>query len=494
MQPGSDRKSSTAQILKASAIIGGSSAFSIVSGIVKSKVMAVLLGPEGIGLLGLLQSVLNTAGTVSGMGLAASGVRQIAEAKASGDTDALAHTRMALWWSALITGALGALLLITLRQPIARLVTGAEGYAGALAWLAAGVWATTVSGAQIAILNGLRYLGHLARVYILGALGGMLIAVLAVWQWREAGIAVAVVSTPLVLLVVSWYYTHRIAKIRVRATWQTLSKPLRRLFSLGFAFMITNLIRTGAQFAVRVLLTATLGVTSTGHFQAAWSISALYLGFVLESMGKDFYPRLTAVANDRETTNALVNDQAELALLLAAPVILSMLTLASQVVGILYSGVFGETVAILHWQFLGDLFKVPSWTMGFVLLAQGRSRLFLITELSWNLMYLGLVWGGLPVWNLRMTGIAYFLTHIFYFFLLWTIIFRVNRFCWRKTNLILLAVLLSCAAIISWARLFPGIVPLVLGLALTLAMGIYSCLRIYRLLGGWPWKYLKKRL
>ncbi|HBC93971.1 MAG TPA: hypothetical protein DCZ10_14020, partial [Pelotomaculum sp.] len=166
----------------------------------------------------------------------------------------------------------------------------------------------------------------------------------------------------------------------------------------------------------------------------------------------------------------------------------------SQVVGILYSGVFGETVAILHWQFLGDLFKVPSWTMGFVLLAQGRSRLFLITELSWNLMYLGLVWGGLPVWNLRMTGIAYFLTHIFYFFLLWTIIFRVNRFCWRKTNLILLAVLLSCAAIISWARLFPGIVPLVLGLALTLAMGIYSCLRIYRLLGGWPWKYLKKRL
>ncbi len=493
MQPISDRKSSTAQILKASAIIGGSSTFSIVSGIVKSKVMAVLLGPEGIGLLGLLQSVLNTAGTVSGMGLAASGVRQIAEAKASGDTDYLAHTCIALWWSAVITGLLGALLLIILRQPITRLVIGADGYAGAITWLAAGVWATTVSGAQTAILNGLRYLGYLARVYILSALGGMLIAVLAVWQWREAGIAVAVVSTPLVLLVVSWHYTRRIVKIRIKATWQAVSKPLRGLFSLGFAFMITNLIRTATQFAVRVLITGTLGVTATGHFQAAWSISALYLGFILESMGKDFYPRLTAVADDRKTTNTLVNDQAELALLLGAPVILGMLTLTSQVVSILYSGVFGETVGILRWQFLGDLFKVASWTMGFLLLAQGRSRLFFTTELSWNLMYLGLVWGGLPIWNLKATGIAYFLTHTFYFFLLWIIIFRVNRFYWRKTNLILLIVLMGCAAIISWARLFPGIVPLVLGLTLTLAMGSYSCLRIYRLLGGWPWIYFKKR-
>lgn len=450
--------------------------------------MAILLGPEGIGLLGLMQSVLNTAGTISGMGLAASGVRQVAEAKTSGDAANLACTRIALWWAALVLGMLGAGLLVMLRKPIASLALGTASYAGAIAWLAAGVWATTVSSAQIATLNGLRRLSDLARVYILAALGGVAAALLAVWQLGESGIVFAVISAPLTLLVASWWFTHRIPTIRVNLSWQVMIKLLQVLFGLGFAFMTTNLMRVATQLAVRVILMGALGITATGHFQAAWSISMLYLGFVLEAMGKDYYPRLSAVAKERETTNFMVNEQAGVALLLAGPVILGMLTLSSQVVGILYSGAFGETVAILQWQILGDLLKVASWPMGFVLLAQGRSRLFFVTELSWNLMYLGLVWTGLPIWQIKATGIAYFFTNIFYFFLIWLLLRRVNSFVWRKSNLALLVAMLGCAAIISWARLFPGPVPLLVGILVTVVMGGYSFIKIYRLLGGMPWK------
>lgn len=466
------------QILRASAIMGSSSAVSIVGGIIRAKVMAVLLGPTGIGLMGLLQSILTTAGTVSGMGLASSGVRQIAEAHAEGDPERLAYTRGALWYGALVLGFLGALALVVFRKHIATLALGETRYAADVAWLGIGVWASTVSGAQTAFLNGLRRLGDLARVNILGALVGMAVAVLAVWQWRETGVVIAVVSAPMATLAVSWWLTRRIPFAPVRVSWRPLTGPWGDLFRLGIVFMTTALMTVGAQFLVRLIITRTLGLAATGHFQAAWSISMLYLGFVLQAMGTDYYPRLTAVAKDRDAMNNAVNQQAEVALLLAGPVILGMLTLAPQVVGLLYSAAFGETVGVLRWQVLGDLFKVASWPMGFILLAQARSRTFFFTELAWNVVYVGLVWFGLNVWGLEATGIAFLLGYVFYFCLIWAIVRRVSYFSWNPGNLGLLATVAASAVTVFLLSSLPGGFSPALGLIVTGVIAAYSWSRL----------------
>jgi len=487
------KKGTTGQIFRASAIMGGTSAVSMLTGIFRSKVMAIILGPEGFGLLGVLQSILNTASTVSGMGLASSGVRQIAAARASGDAECLAVTRKVLLWAAVILGLSGAVLLVLLCKPVAGMALGSESRAWMIVWVAAGVWATTVYNAQMAILNGMRRLTDLARAYIISAVVGTIITVLAVWQLRENGIVIALLSIPLTLLVASWWLIRRVPTIDVHLSWQAVSKPLRGLISLGFAFMVTSLIRAATQMVVRFILVRAINISAAGYYQAASSISALYLGFVLEALGKDYYPRLSAVAQDREKTNAMVNEQTEAALLMSGPVILGMLTLTGQIVAILYSGAFTETAVILHWQLFGDLFKVASWTMGFILAAHGLSRLLLLMEISWNSIYLGLIWAGLPLWNLKAAGIAYFLSQVFYFALSWITVFRVNHFYWKKTNLALLLAILVCAAVISWARLFPDVISLAVGLLLTAVMGGYSSVRIYRSIGSLPWIFRKNR-
>ena len=57
-------------------------------------------------------------------------------------------------------------------------------------------------------------------------------------------------------------------------------------------------------------------------------------------MGADFYPRLTAIANRNEDCNRLVNEQAEIGLLMAGPGILATLTLAPIVITVFYRGDF----------------------------------------------------------------------------------------------------------------------------------------------------------
>ena len=77
-------KNTYGQILKSSALIGGSQALNIAIGIVRTKVMAVLLGPAGFGLMGLYSSIVDLAQSIAGMGVNSSGVRQIAESVGTG--------------------------------------------------------------------------------------------------------------------------------------------------------------------------------------------------------------------------------------------------------------------------------------------------------------------------------------------------------------------------------------------------------------------------
>ncbi len=96
------------QILKSSALIGGSSMMKIGIGIVRTKAMALMLGPAGFGLIGLYGSIADLAQSIAGMGINSSGVRQIAEAVGSGETGRIARTVTVLRRTSILLGIAGA--------------------------------------------------------------------------------------------------------------------------------------------------------------------------------------------------------------------------------------------------------------------------------------------------------------------------------------------------------------------------------------------------
>ena len=95
------------QILKSSVLIGGSTVLGIGIGIVRTKAMAVLLGPAGFGLMGLYGSIADLVVSIAGMGVNSSGVRQIAEAAGSGDDERIARTVTVLRRTAVLLGIFG---------------------------------------------------------------------------------------------------------------------------------------------------------------------------------------------------------------------------------------------------------------------------------------------------------------------------------------------------------------------------------------------------
>lgn len=473
------------EIFRSSAIIGGASVINIVIGIVKVKVLAVLLGPTGIGLMGLYQNIIGLASTLAGCGLGNSGVRQLATS--AGEEATLAIVRRALWLANLVLGLAGMALLWLLREPVAQWVFGDATHVGDVGWLGLGVLLTLIAGSQTALLQGLRRIGDLARINIISALIGAVVGILLVYWLGEAGVLWFVLAAPAVTIPVAAWYAARLPRPQMHCDWQAISQQWQAMLKFGIPLMVAGLLNLATQLAARSIILRELGLDASGYFQAAWAVSMTYIGFVLGAMGADYFPRLTATINDHPQARKLVNEQAEMALLLAGPVLLGMITLAPWVIHLLYAASFAPAADVLRWQVLGDIFKVASWPMGFILLAQGRGGIFIATDVTWNVAYLGVIAVGIQEWGLVMAGVGFWIAYLIYYGLVALVASRLIGYKLARRNaMVTLLLLLAGGGIMFVAGQSTG-AGYTVGLVVMLAASLYSLRRLDGLvdLRGW---------
>lgn len=467
------------QILRSSSIIGGASVINIAVGLLRIKVAAVLLGPAGVGLIGLLTSLAGTASAVAGLGIGNVGTRQIAEAAGRDDAAAMAAARRALFWGSLVLALLGAALFWSLRGVLAVHALDDPALAGDVGWMALVVALTVAASSQTALLNGMRQIGDLARVSVLSALLSTLFGVAALMLWGRNGLMAFVIVGPLASFLLGHVYVARLPKIQApRTPLPVLAGQWRVLAKLGAAFMVAGLAVTLGQLMVRTLVQKQLGPDALGYFQAASTISMTYIGFVLTAMGTDYYPRLTAAIHDHAAVNRMVNEQTEVALLLAGPVFLAMMGVAPWVIELLYSSSFHPAAEVLRWQVLGDILKVASWPLGYMILAAGAGRTFMLTETLAVAVFVLLTWFGLPFIGVVATGAAFVGMYVVYLPLVYWLARRSSGFRWAPTVSRQLTCLVLSSLFVSVIAEWSSLVATVIGLSISAGLGLFSFSRL----------------
>jgi PST family polysaccharide transporter len=471
--------SSYRTILRSSSIIGGAQVINMAVSLAKMKVVAVLLGPAGVGIVGLYMNLIQTASSIASLGVGNVGTRQIAAAHAEGGDEAVGRTRRALFWLTILLALTGAAFFWLASGWIAGAILADKSRAGEVVWLSLGVALTVGAGSQAALLTGLRRIGDLARINLGSGLVGAALGVLALWLWGERGLIAMVLVAPMATFLLGHLYVARLGPISGGSlSLPELTREWRALVKLGFAFMLSGLVTTLGHLAVRALVQRELGAEALGHFQAAWAIGMTYLGFVLGAMGTDYYPRLTAAISDRVAATRLVNEQTEVALLLCAPVLLAMLGLAPWVIRLLYSDAFGPAVEILRWQLLGDILKVMSWPLGFVILASGAGKTFVLTEtLGMGVFIIGVLI-GLPLIGVTATGVSFLLLYVAHLPIVWWLGGRRITFRWTRAVKAQALAVMAAALTVDIAARWSEALGALLGLGLALATGVWALLRL----------------
>ncbi len=426
------KKHTYGQILKSSAVVGGSTVLNVGIGIIRTKAMAILLGPAGFGLAGLYTSIITLTQNIAGMGVNSSGVRQIAEAAGSDNKERIARTTAVLRRTSIVLGLLGAAALVLFSKQVSTVTFGTAQRAGAVCLLSLAVLFQLVSAGQGALIQGMRRIADLAKMNVIGALSGAVISIPVVYFLREKGIALALVLVAAMTVITSWWYSRKIRIKPPKLTAPQIGHETAGLLKLGVAFMASGLMVPGVAYFVRVILLQKVGMAATGMYQSAWTLGGLYVGFILQAMGADFYPRLSAVANDNAECNRLVNEQALIGLLLAGPGVIGTLTFAPAVIAVFYSGKFGAAVDVLRWICLGTMLQVITWPMGFIILAKARQDFFLLSEVFWAVAATGLAWSCVRYFGLTGAGVAFFLSYIFHWILIYPIVRRLSGFRWSS--------------------------------------------------------------
>lgn len=469
------KQSSHSQILRSSAIIGGASVINILISLIRMKVVAVLLGPAGVGLIGILQNLMATAATASSLGFGNVGTRQIAEANGRGSQPDIDAARRALFWGTMTLAFLGGIVFWFLKGRIAESVLNDASLGFTAGWLAFGVALTVATSSQQALLAGMRRIGDIARVSVMSSLLSTALGVPLIFWLENEGAVWFVIASPLATFIISYVFVARLPSVQAGPTpIRILCGQWRTMARLGSAFMVAGIVLTLGQLVVRTLIQNEVGAEELGYFQAAWAISMTYIGFVLSAMGMDYYPRLTAVINDHEKVNRLVNEQTEVAILLAGPVLLGMLALAPWVIQLLYSAEFAPAVTVLRWQILGDALKIMSWPLGFVILAAGAGKTYVIAESAGVSAFVFVTWLIVPTLGVEGAGISFLVMYLVYLPIVFWLVRRRTGFQWSwsviRNFLVLMLFAILTFSISSWDQ-FSG---MLVGLFLALGFGFMT--------------------
>ncbi|WP_018099493.1 O-antigen translocase [Sinorhizobium meliloti] len=463
------------QILKSTALIGGSSVITVLFAIIRNKAIAMLLGPAGVGLMGLYSSIADISYAIAGLGIQASGVRQIAEAVGSRDAERVARTAIVLRRTSIVLGLLGALLLAAFALPIANFTFGDHSYAAGIVLLSASILLRLLADGQIALVQGMRDIASLARINVLAAFFSTVISIPLIYVLGTSGIVVSLVAVAAASLATCWWYGRKI-RISLSATSAlNVRREVSALLKLGVVFMISGFLTLGAAYAVRIIVLRAEGIAAAGLYQAAWTLGGLYASFILQAMGTDFYPRLTAVAKDDAECNRLVNEQAEVSILLAGPGLIATLTAAPLVVRLLYSPEFYGAVDLVRWICLGMMLRIISWPMGFIVLAKGAKGAFFWAEVAATTAHVGLAWFLVGMFGTVGAGAAFFGLYVWHSLLIYIIVRRLSGFRWSDKNRRLALTFLPASALVFGAlALLPLWPATIFGLLMTALSGAHS--------------------
>ena len=415
-----DNQQSYRKVLNATSLFGGVQFINIILRLIRSKAIALLIGPIGMGISNLLLTTMELINGLTNLGLERSAVKDISLANTNSNSKSVAITISILKKLVWLTITVGVILMILLAPWLSEIAFGNKDYTISFVWISIALLFKQLSSSQLAILQGLRKLKSLAKANLLGNFIGLLITLPLYYYYKIDAIVPAIIIATFMSFVFTYYYSHKLDIESVTISRKEAVSEGKGMINLGVMLSLSSLITLLVAYIIRIYIgsaneTEELGLIDVGLYSAGFVILNSYVGIIFNAMGTDYFPRLSEIANDIKKLRKTVLEQATVAILLITPIIVIFLACAPFIIVILYSHEFSPIVAMVTWGILGMIFKAVSWSMGYMIIAKGDSKVFIKTAIGFNTILLSINIIGYHFGGLEGVGISFFIYYIIHF-------------------------------------------------------------------------------
>ena len=412
--------------MKAMGLFGGVQVAGILCSIIRTKLVALWIGPVGTGLFGLFNNALEMISIGTNLGIRSSSVRDISQAHEQNSTTIVARIITVVRKWSLWLGLAGALLTLVLAPLLSQVTFGNTTHIWGFVALSIAVLLQALTNGEYAVLQGTARLKRLASVTLWGTIAGLVVSIPLFYLLRERSILPSIIAYATALAVFAWLFRNR--------DYATVPVSNKETFDLGKSFVKLGIYMTLGNFAsilasyvFNAWLNIDAGTGVVGLYQAGYTLINKYTGLILTALGMEYYPRLARVAESRLRLRAFVSQEINVSIAVMAPVVALFILLRELVVWILYTPEYNSILSFVSWGMIGTVLRTLSWCLAFTILAKGDGKTYLWTEVASAIINLVLNILFYRWWGLTGLGIAFLVSYLLYTLIIAVVYFKKYR-------------------------------------------------------------------
>lgn len=424
----------------------------ILVGVIKNKIVATLLGAEGMGTMSIFQSSMNFIKTGAGLGISQSAVKDISEANASGEKVKIYRTISIVLRVVMLTSLLGAVITVTMSPLLSKWGFGDSKYTLSFVLLGIAVFFEVFVENQLAILKGMRQLQSLAKASICGSVVGLVTGVPLYYILGVKGIVPSFIVTAFTIFLVTRYFVNKVKYEKVSIPLRQVLKESSPMVKMGVSLMLVTLIGTLFALIIAAYLRSHGGLSIVGYYNAGDVIVSSYIGVIITAMSTDYYPRISAVNSDNKKLTEEVNAQSEVGLLIAFPLVVIFVFFSPLFINILYTSEFQASINYTDFAIIGSVIVICSNCMGMILLAKQASSIFLVSVIGQRIICLAAFILLYSAFGLRGLGYAYIFLGVLHIVLMSIIMKTKYNIQFNKRVIVQLLLVISVILLSRYVR------------------------------------------
>lgn len=406
------KRAAKADIIKVFSFTAMSTLVRMLTGLISVKVVASIIGPSGIALLGQLNNFSSIAMTISSGGINNGITKYIAEYKSS-------EIKLKLFLSTalkltIVCSMLTGLLMILFHQFLSNhvMLSSEYGYIFVIFGFTISLYALNMM--LISIVNGYKEFKKYVAINIVGSLIGLIFTLSFVYILGLEGALISAVTFQSVILIITLMMVRNLPWFKWSFFTKRLNKEVsKKYFRYTMMTFVTAATVPISQMLLRGYVISQISPVEAGWWEGMNRISGAYLMVITSSFTVYYLPRLSELTDRLELRKEIIK-----AYKVIIPMLLVGFTLVYFlrffIIRILFTAEFLPMENLFMWQMIGDLFKVCSWLLAFLMVAKSMAKAFIATEIIFALTFIGM--GFLFIqWN-GVVGItqAYMLNYVFY--------------------------------------------------------------------------------
>ncbi len=384
----------------------------VITGFVVIKVVSVYIGPTGLALVAQVQNFIGIISSISTGGVGTAVVKYTAEFR-NDEKEKRKIWSNALKLSLLITVPV-ALLVALFSKHLSIFLLGSSEY-----WFVFVIFSLTsvffaINSILLSILNGEGKIKLLTLLNIIGSILGLIVSVFLVVNFKIKGALVSLMISQFFIffIIVGFIVKHNLVKANM--FFEKLDKQnIKRLFNFSLMMLIANIGNMLVLIILRNYIGNNLGWDAAGYWQGVWKISETYLMIITTTLSIYYLPKLSSINNKEELKKEIIYGYK---VIMPIVIFLALLIylLRDFIIKVIFTGQFAPMSELFLFQLLGDVMKIASWLLGFVILAKAMTKIFIIKEITFQALFL--ILGYIFVKNFGLIGItqAFFVLYIIY--------------------------------------------------------------------------------